>query len=55
MEILTNKTVSLNHSDIILFEKTNKIIYIIDISIPNFGDMQTDCNGKNEKIYRIKQ
>ena len=37
-----------NHPDITLHGKTNKIVYLIDVSIPNC------LYHKNEKICRIK-
>jgi hypothetical protein len=30
-----------NHPDITVFEKANKIVYLIDVSIPNVGNLQT--------------
>jgi hypothetical protein len=37
----TDKTVSHNHPDITLFEKTNKLVHLIDVGISNFGNLQT--------------
>jgi hypothetical protein len=35
--MLTDKIVLHNCPDVTLFEKTNKIVYLIGISIPNLG------------------
>jgi hypothetical protein len=40
-EIPNNKTVSHNRPDVTLFEKTNKIVYLIDVNIPNSGNLPT--------------
>lgn len=53
--IHTNKTVTCNCPDITLFEKTSKIVYLIDVSMPNSGNLQTAYTKTNEKSCRIKQ
>jgi hypothetical protein len=44
--ILTDKTVPHNHSDITLFKKTNKIVYLIDVSLSSSGNLQTAYTEK---------
>jgi hypothetical protein len=50
---LTDKTVSHNHHDITLFEKTNKVFYLIDVSVPNSGNLQTAYAEKMRKYADI--
>ena len=46
-----NKIVPCNCPDITLFEKTNKRVYLINVSIPNSDNMQiADTKKKREKI-----
>ena len=40
-EILNDKTASHNRPDVTLFENTNKNVYLIDVNIPNSGNLQT--------------
>jgi len=54
-ECLTDKTVPHNCPDITLFVKTNKIVYLIDVSISNSGNLQAAYTEKMKKICRIKQ
>jgi hypothetical protein len=49
--ILTDKAVPHNRSDITFFEKTNKIVYIIDVSLSNSVDLQT---AYTEKIINMQ-
>jgi hypothetical protein len=46
--ILTDKSVLHKDSDI-LFEKSNNIVYVIDVSIPNLGNSQTAFSTKMGK------
>ena len=48
-EILTNKTVLHNNSDITLLEKINKVVYLIYVSIPNSGNLQTSDTKRMRK------
>jgi hypothetical protein len=53
--ILTDNTIPHNHPDIILFEKTNIILYLTDVSISNFGNLQTAyTKKKEEKICTVQ-
>ena len=38
---MTHKTVSHNCPDITLFEKSNGVVYVIYVSIPKWGNLQT--------------
>jgi hypothetical protein len=51
MGIHIDTTASHNHPDITLFNKIIKKVYIIDVSIPNLGDMQTACKEKKIRKY----
>jgi hypothetical protein len=51
--ILTDKTVLHNRSHITFFEKTNKIVYLIDVSVPNSGDVQTAYTEKIRKYAEL--
>ena len=57
--ILTGKTVPHNRPDITLFEKTNKIFYLIDVCLSNSGNLQTAYSEKMikyaELITEVKQ
>ena len=37
--IVADKTVPHNHSDIILFEETYKIVYLLDVGIRSLGNL----------------
>lgn len=42
----TDKSVLHKHPDITLFEKSNNIVHLIAVSIPNLGNMQTAYTTK---------
>ena len=51
--ILADKTVPHNCPDIILFEKTNKIVYLSDVSVSNLGNLQNACTEKMRKYAEL--
>jgi hypothetical protein len=53
MGMLTDTTAPHKHSDITLFDKTIKKVYINDVSIPDLGDLQTACNAKMRKYAEL--
>lgn len=49
--IIADKTVHHNRPDIILIVKNNKTVYLIDIAVPNSGNLQTTFK-KTPQIFR---
>ena len=49
----TDKSVLHNHPDITLFEKSNNIVYLIAVSIPNLGNMQIAYTTKMGKYAGV--
>ena len=52
-EYLTDKTVPHNCPDITLFEKTNKTVYLIDVSISNLGNLEASYTEKMRKYAEL--
>ena len=52
-EYLTDKTVPHNRPNITFFEKTNKIVYLIDVSLSNLGSLQTAYTEKMRKYAEL--
>ncbi|CAK1602644.1 unnamed protein product [Parnassius mnemosyne] len=53
--ILTDKTIHYNRPDITLIDKLNKIVYLIDIAIPNTHNLQKTITEKILKYTELKE
>jgi hypothetical protein len=53
VSIGTGEHLTLNCPDITFSEKTNKVVYLIYVGIPKWGNLQTSYTN-NEKVCRIK-
>ena len=53
--ILTDKTIPYNRPDITLQDKTNKIVYLIDVAVPNTHNIQKTIVEKINKYADLKE
>jgi len=51
--ILNDKTVPHNHTAITLFEKTNKLLHLFGVCIPNAGNVPTPCTEEMRKYAEL--
>lgn len=51
--IITNKTMKHNRPDITLIDKAHKIVYLVDIAVPNSNNVQKTCEEKKAKYKEL--
>jgi len=51
--IVADRTAPHNHSDVTVFEKTDQIVYLFDVSVQNSGNSQTAYAKKIRKYAEL--